>query len=167
MKILRSIMSVYLILVMLSAPVFMTGCGSLKPVPVAEGNDPVVVYAERAQRSSLAIYKEITEWELANRAALPAEVSRAVDAVRREFKPAWEESRRALALYKQQVPGVDATTLDRITGALLVFQATLLRLKQDSNPNEVAQVGNALSSLIASIRSLFGSTTTPALQPQR
>lgn len=161
-------MSVYLVLIMLTAPVILTGCGSLKPVPVAAGNDPVVVYAERAQRSSLEIYKQITEWEFANRTTLPADVSRAIDQVRREFKPAWEESRRALALYKQQVPGVDATTLERITGALLVFQATLLRLKQDHNPNEVAQVGNALSSLITSIRTLFGSTPTtlPVPQPQ-
>jgi hypothetical protein len=167
MKLLRLLSLVLFLLFLMSMPLYQTGCGSLKPVPVAEGHDPVVVYAERAQRSSLRIYEEITEWEFLNRNALSADVSRAVDSVRKEFPPAWRESRKALEDYKQRVPGVNASTVERITGALLVFQDTLLRLKKNGSPTEIAQVTNALGTIITSVRTLFnGTNQPPALQPQ-
>lgn len=156
----------YLLVLLLFTSACFIGCkffGPLKPVPVAEGHDPVVVYAERAQRSSLGIYEVVIAWETTNRVALPVEVSRAVDKVRTEFPPAWRESRRALELYKQGV-STNASTMDRITGALLVFQDTLLQLKQGNDPNEIIQVGNALSSIVNSIRIFFGgANATPPL----
>lgn len=137
---------------------------SLKPVPVAEGHDPVVVNAERALTSSLRIYKIVTDWEMNNRAALPAEVSRAIDAVRQQFPGAWKEADRAIDLYKAQVPGADASTIDRISGSLLVFQDTLLRLKSNAKPGDVAQLNSSLATIISSLKVLF-SSPTPQPQP--
>lgn len=159
--------SILLLVAVLWIPLVVTpvlvGCKSLKPVPVAEGHDPVVVFAERAQTSSLGIYKELIEWELANRASLPAEVSRAVDKARAEFPPAWEQSRTALAFYKQQVPGADASMLDRITGALLVAQDTFTRLRKSGSVGEVAQLQNAVGTLVSSLKLLFGGRSSVPL----
>lgn len=131
-----------------------TGCDTFKPAPIAEGSDPVVVNAERAQQSSLSIFQVVTKWEYDNRLSLPRDVSRAIDRYRIEFPPAWSESRRALQKYKDTA-GTDPSAINSITAALLVVQDSLLQLKKDANPNEVAQVTNALSSLIASIKSFF------------
>lgn len=134
-------------------PPLLTGCrGSLKPVPVAEGSDPVVVNAERIQRSSLAIYDQVTAWELAHRSALPKEASQAVDAFRREFPPAWRLSRQALADYKSNK--VSESAIDRTTAALAAAQSALLSLRLGQSQNEVDQAQLAISTLINAIRSL-------------
>lgn len=142
---------------------FFTGCGTtFKPAPIAPGNDPVVVNAERAQRSSLDIFRIVTNWEYKNRLSLPPEVSRAIDGYRAEFPNAWNESRLALKQYKS-LAGSDPTALNSITAALLAAEASLVKIKQTSNPNEVAQVTAALESLLDSIASFFHKPVSPAV----
>lgn len=143
-----------------------TGCSwyklsDLKPVPVAKGQDPVVVNAERVQTTSLAVFKEVTEWELAYRVSLPVAVSRATDAARKEFPSAWRESRKALAEYKQ-FRGVSTNALDRTTAALKATEAALLRLKSHSDPESVVSVFSTLRSLADSIAML---RRPPVVQP--
>lgn len=148
---------------LLLAPLAFTGCaffGTMKPAAIAEGQDPVVVQAERAQRSSLDVFRIVTKWEFANRVALPVDVSRAIDRYRAEFPPAWNESRLALKRYKEAA-GSNPTALNSITAALLVAQESLLQLKKNASPNEVTQVTNALNSLVGSIRSFFTATPLP------
>jgi hypothetical protein len=156
----------FLFLFIFSLSVLLEGCGSLTPAPIAEGSDPVVVNAERAQRSSLDIFRIVTTWEFNNRLALPPEVSRVVDRYRTEFPPIWNESRLALKKYKEVAGTNNPTAINSITAALLASQDSLLKLKKNASPNEVVQVGNALSSLISSVRSFFPSTPAPALKPQ-
>lgn len=142
---------------LVAVPTF-NGCvGPFKPVPVAEGHDPVVVHAERIQRSSLQIFRQVTVWEFNNRLSLPVEVSRAIDKYRTDFPPAWTESRAALQAYKAKT-GPDATAIQRTTAALEIAQASLLKLRKEQSPNEATQAYNALSTLIASVRQL---TTKP------
>lgn len=130
-----------------------SGCAWLKPitpVPVAAGQDPVIVNLERVQASSLEFYKQATEWEYNNRNALSAEVSRAVDKVRAEFPKAWEESRRILADYKQgKVSGNDVSS---VTAALSAAQSSLIRLKVDNS--EAFQLVNDIATLTRLINSL-------------
>jgi len=146
---------------LLSAPLVLTGCGSLKPVPVAEGHDAVVVNAERVQKSSLDIYEQTINWELAHRATLPASISRAVDKYRAEFLPAWKKSRVALQAYKDRT-GPDASTVARVTAALSVAQSSLLSLMlSGASDAEVAQANSAINSLITSIGSLIITPTPP------
>lgn len=139
---------------LVSAPVALTGCGGLKPAPIAEGQDSVVVNAERIQRSSLDVYEQVTKWEYANRATLSANVSRAVDRYRKEFPPAWKLSRSALADYKAK-RGPDADTVAKLTAALSAAQSALLSLQLGGTDNEVVQANNAITSLINSIRTLL------------
>ena len=140
------------------------GCYRLQPAPIAEGSDPVVVNAERAQRSSLDVFRIVTAWEYRNRLVLPPEVSRAIDTYRQEFPAAWNESRIALKQYKS-IAGANPSALNSITAALLTAQTSLLKLKQTASTNEVTQVQNALSLLIDSIRSFFDPSGQPP-QPQ-
>lgn len=161
MKHIRSLFIISLFGFLLSLP---TGCSFFKPAPIAEGADPVVVNAERAQRSSLDVFRIVTKWEFDNRLALPPEVSQAVDQYRAKFPTAWNESRLALKRYKE-VAGTNPNTINSITAALLAAQDSLLKLKQNASPNEVTQVTNALSSLIASLRSFFPSNPIPQPQP--
>jgi len=149
-----------LVLSLLVTPVLFTGCAGLKPVPVAEGEDPIVVNAERIQSSSLSIYEQVIKWEFANRAVLPAEVSRAVDKFRKEFPPAWKQSRSALVQYKAGT-GPDATTVTRVTAALSIVQSSLLSLMLTGSSAEIAQANNSLNSLIRSIGLLFDKPPTP------
>jgi hypothetical protein len=131
----------------------------IKPVPVAAGQDAVVVNAERIQASSLEIYKQTTEWELHNRRVLPAEVSRAVDKVRAEFKPAWLESRLILEDYKAALGTNDASRVTELTAALSAAQSSMLRLKVDSGEafqlvNDIATLSRLISELRARGRCL-------------
>lgn len=137
----------------LSLPV-VTGCNNLKPVPVAEGHDAVVVNAERIQISSLAIYEQTTKWEYAHRAALPSGVSRAVDKFRAEFPSAWKQSREALALYKRGT-GPDATAMDKVTTALSIAQSSLLSLMVTGSDADILQARNAMTSLLQSVNTLL------------
>ena len=145
-----------------ATPVTFTGCANLRPVPVAieEGQDPVIVNAQRIQRSSLEIYHQVISWEMQNRNALPVGVSRAVDKYRAEFKPAWELSRKALADYEAK-RGVDATTLGRITAALSAAQTALMSLQANQSNNEIAQAGGAIVSLVNSVSTLVSRQPNP------
>jgi len=137
----------------------LTGCvGPFKPAPIAEGADPIVVHAERAQRSSLKVYETVTQWEFDNRASLPPEVSRAIDKYRESFKPAWLESRKALANYKARV-GPTATDIERITAALLAAQDSLMAMKKDTS--KVVQVTTSLTQLLNAIKALRTPTPVP------
>jgi hypothetical protein len=123
---------------------------SIKPVPVAAGQDPLVVNIERLQVSSIEIYKQTTEWEYANRVFLPEEVSRAVDKVRAEFPKAWRESRLILADYK--AGKTSGENVDKLAAALSAAQTSLLRLKVDGN--EAFQVINSIAELSRLIKQL-------------
>ncbi len=142
-----------LLMSLLALPATFTGC-ALKPVPVAEGHDAVVVNAQRIQKSSLAIYEQVTNWELNNRATLPAEVSRTVDKYRAEFPKAWRLSRQALADY-QAHRGPDATAVSRITAGLSAVQTALLSLQGGHSGNEIVQANNAITSLVNSLNLLL------------
>lgn len=158
MKPIRYILGIILAFAFVLTPVTFTGCGSLKPVPVAEGHDAVVVNAERIQKSSLAIYKQVTEWELKNRASLPAEVSRAVDKIRAEFPNAWRLSSQALKDYKAN-RGPDATAISKITAGLSAVQTALLNLQGSSAGSpEILQASNAIASLVNSLKLLLNPT---------
>lgn len=122
----------------------------IKPVPVAAGQDPVIVNLERVQVSSLEIYRQTTEWEYAHRAALPAEVSRAVDKARAEFPKAWTESRLILADYKAGKGG--SNDVSRVTAALSAAQASLIRLRVDHA--EAFQLINDIATLTDLINQL-------------
>jgi len=167
MRILSTILCSVLLLT--SIPVF-TSCGTFgggdKIAPIAEGQDSIVVNAERAQRSTLDIYDLVTQWEFKNRATLPAEVSRAVDAFRKEFPPAWKQSRRALADYKKQ-KGPNSTDVERITSALLVAQANLLQLRDGASATDATRAMNALGQLISSIRVVFNRTPSTTTSTNR
>lgn len=149
------------VLLFISVQTF-TGCAFFKDsiVPVAEGQDAVIVNAERAQRSSLDIYEMTVTWEYNNRAVLPAEVSRAVDAFRKEFPPVWRQSRDALKEYKVR-RGPSATDMERITAALLITQERLLALQREADPNQATQAMSSLRQLLESIRVLTGRSVTP------
>jgi len=156
----RYLMSLMACLILLSTTLpVLTGCGSVKPVPVAEGHDPVVVNAERVQGSTLDIYKLVIDWEKNNRHALPVEVSRGVDQVRKEFPPAWKQSREALKEYKAGT-GPGASDIERATTALEIFSTNMLALKKNGDPNEIARVMSSLTSLVNSVRQL--TTKSPA-----
>lgn len=134
----------------------LSGCAwfhpqDLKPVPVAAGQDSVVVNAERIQQTSLFAYQELIEWELANRAFLAADVSRAVDRVRREFPTQWKLSRKILADYKT-TRGTDLSDLNRVNSALSAAQTAMLNFKGDNS--DVGALFNALTSLNQSINTL-------------
>lgn len=137
----------------LALPV-LPGCSGINSAPIAEGQDAVIVNAERIQRSSLDIYEQVIKWETVNRAVLPAEVSRAVDKFRAEFPKAWEQSRVALGQYKLGT-GPDATTMGKATAALSIVQSSLLGLMLNGSDSEIAQAKNSLDSLIRSVGLLF------------
>ena len=142
-------------------PVAFTGCAAwsdIKPVPIAEGADAIVVNAERAQNATLGVYKLVTDWEFDNRAALPAEVSRAVDAYRKEFPKAWRESRLILKSYKAN-KGIGTDDVTRVTALLKATEESLLRLRKEGSTNEVVQAMNSLNTLVNSIRALTAKTT--------
>jgi hypothetical protein len=122
----------------------------LKPVAVAEGQDAYLVNAERIHSTSLDAYIAITNWELNNRNGLPVEVSRAVDKVRREFKPAWNEADKILDDYRANRIGV--SDLERLTAALQAAQESMLRLKADRN--EVTQLFSAIAGLTSAVSEL-------------
>lgn len=145
------------IALLISIPAF-TGCEKIKFAQIEEGQDAIVVNAERAQRSSLDVYEIVTNWEYNHRATLPPEVSRAVDAFRAEFPPAWKQSREALKEYKAK-RGPTTNQIENITTALLIAQQRLLALKSDANPSQAAQAMNSLSSLVHSLRILFNRTS--------
>lgn len=144
-----------------SSPTF-TGCKLINPAPIEEGQDAVVVNAQRIQTSSLDVYQQVTEWELANRANLPVNVSRTVDKFRKEFKPAWELSRKALADYKAK--RVDATALSKVNAALSATQAALLSLQLGEGADSaITEAGSALSRLIESVKFLTQKPQPPSL----
>ena len=134
----------------------------IKPVPVAPGHDPIIVNLERVQGSSLAIYKNTTEWELSNRAVLPASVSRAVDKIRKEFPPAWEESRRILKDYKSAI-GVDTNRVTALTAALTAAQASMLRLGADAP--DVLELFTTLQKLNDSVSAFRKPGVLPPIVP--
>jgi hypothetical protein len=123
----------------------------LKPVAVAPGQDVYLVNAERVHASSFETYKTLTNWELNSREQLPVEVSRAVDQVRREFPPAWGEADKILADYRA-TRGGGTNDLERLTAALSVAQASMLRLKADNG--QVTQMFTALTDLTTSVAAL-------------
>jgi hypothetical protein len=140
----------------------LTGCNNLKPAAIAEGQDSVVVNAERIQRSSLDIYEQVTLWEYQNRLSLPAEVSRAVDKYRAEFPKAWKTSRVILSDYKAK-RGPNMDDVARVTAALSAAQTALLSLQSNQSENEILQANNAITSLINSIRILLTKPPTPTI----
>jgi hypothetical protein len=122
----------------------------LKPVAVAEGQDAYLVNAERVHVTSLEAYISVTNWELNNRESLPVEVSRAVDKVRSEFKPAWNEADKILEDYRTNRMGI--SDLERLTAALQAAQDSMLRLKSDKN--EAAKLFAAISDLTGAVAQL-------------
>lgn len=136
-----------------------TGCKNffnpqaLKPVPVAAGQDAVVVNAERVQETSLFAYHRMIEWELANRAVLPASVSRAVDQARMEFLPNWKASRVALEDYKK-VRGDNLDSINRLTAALSVAQGNFLKLTGSQSGGDIQAIFTALSQLQVAVATL-------------
>lgn len=157
----RVVLPLFGLLLMLVLP---SCVGPFKGAAIEPGNDPVVVHAERAQRISLDTFARVTKWEYTNRFALPAEVSRAVDAYRTNFPLAWRESRVALNLYKQNA-GPDPTRIESITAALWATHASLLKLKVDQTPGHIGEAVTALQELIKNINLIFaapvGSSTNP------
>lgn len=134
----------------------LTGCAwfqpeKLKPVAVAEGHDPYLVNAERIHKSSLGVYRILTEWELAQRANLPASVSRAVDKVRAEFKPAWVEADTILQDYRDK-RGISTNDLERVTAALAAAQSSMLRLKADQT--QVTTIFSSITDLTSAVGAL-------------
>jgi hypothetical protein len=134
----------------------LSGCAwlhpqDLKPVPVAAGQDSVVVNAERIQETSLFAYKELIEWEFQNRAFLAADVSRAVDNVRKEFPTQWRLSRKILSDYKA-ARGGDISDLNRINAALSAAQTAMLAFPGDNS--DVPALFAAITSLSQSISTL-------------
>lgn len=145
-----------LIFLIASLSLLTPGCAqlaALKPKPVAEGQDAIVVNAERAQVSSLEAYRVITEWEFNNRAILPVEVSRAVDQYREHFPDAWRESRKVLDDYKaKRGPNKDQVT--RISAALSAAQSSLLQIKLGQSPEQIEAMGKALNQLTEAVKIL-------------
>ncbi len=123
----------------------------LKPVPVAVGEDAIVVNAERIQETSLFAYEQLINWEFENRAVLPAGVSRTVDQVRIEFKPNWKASRKALADYKARTDG-SLERLNNINAALSAAQTAMLTFRKDQT--QVGSLFTALARLSASVQAL-------------
>lgn len=161
----RQSLAAALLLVFLAASttvVHFTGCNLIKPAPIAEGQDPVLVNAQRIQTSSLAVYGQIIEWETTNRMTLPVEVSRTVDKFRKEFEPAWRLSREALDDYEAK--RIDGSTLSRLTAALSATQFTLLSLQLGADATTIAQANESLTKLINAVR-VIGSSPTNAPPP--
>lgn len=145
---------VWLLIGALAFTVPLSGCSffGLKPVPVAAGQDVVVVSAERVQATSLTTFKELTEWEMQNRAALPLEVTKAVDEVRKEFPPMWRASRAALADYKaKRGPTLDG--MSRVTAALSAAESQMLTLRT-KDAADITGLFGALTRLADSIHAL-------------
>jgi hypothetical protein len=145
-------------LIVASLGLGLSGCAwfnptDLKPAPVAEGQDSVVVNAQRVQKTSLFAYEKMINWELANRAILPAEVSRAVDKARAEFMPNWRASRAALKEY-EEARGGNLDTLHRLTTALSVAQANFLKLTGSQHAGDVTAVFTALTQLNEAVATL-------------
>lgn len=143
-------------LLLLGALMLTPGCSflhpeQLKPVPVAAGQDAIVVNAERIQETSLFAYEQLINWEFENRAILPAGVSRTVDQVRAEFKPNWQASRQALADYQANKPDA-AATLGNINAALSAAQTAMLTFRKDQS--QVSSLFTALARLSDSVKAL-------------
>lgn len=135
---------------------FFIGCSmfdtaGLKPAPVAEGQDVVVVNLERIQATSLTTYKHTIEWETSNRAVLPAEVSRAIDKTRREFPKAWRDSRKILFDYKA-ARGTNIDAAMKVTAALSAAQTAMLDLRADQN--QTTKLFDAIGRLSQNISAL-------------
>lgn len=136
-----------------------TGCKNffnpqdLKPVPVAEGQDSIVVNAQRVQNTSLFAYQQLVEFELANRAILSVQFSRAVDQVRAQFKPNWRASRKALEDY-QAKRGVSLDDMNRVTAALSAAQTAMLELRNSQDAGAIASVITSISRLANNINAL-------------
>jgi PBP1b-binding outer membrane lipoprotein LpoB len=137
----------FLALCLCVSAVIFSGC--ITPAPIAANADPVVVMAERVQQTSLSAYQALIEWELANRAALPAEISRAVDDAREEFPVLWKASRSALKDYQAKA-GPNADTMNRITAGLSAAQNAFLSLH--------AQDATQINSLTAALLQLLDAT---------
>lgn len=67
---------------------------------LAPGADPVVVYAERTAKVTLALADGFLSWELENRPGLPSQVTAAADTLRDDFPKAWWEFRKLTKVYK-------------------------------------------------------------------
>lgn len=118
----------------------------IKPAAVEEGQDSVVVNAQRVQKTSLYAYNRMINWELNNRAVLPLEVSRAVDEARLHFLPNWEASRTALKEY-EEARGSNLDDLHRLTTALSVAQSNFLKLTGSGSANDISGIFTALMDL--------------------
>lgn len=135
---------------------FAPGCTylkALKPAPVAEGQDSITVNAERVQVTSLEAYRLATEWEHNNRAILPKEVTKGIDAYRKAFPSAWRESRKVLADYKAR-RGPNGDQVTRIVAALSAVQSSLLQIKLGQTPEQVKAMEQALKQLTESVKIL-------------
>lgn len=144
------------------SPIF-TGCNVIRPARVAEGQDSIVVNAQRILVSSLSVYEETVEWELQNRATLPASVSRAVDKYRPDknnpdkpdFPKQWRLIRKTLKDYQENHGlGLDPVPIAKLTAALSVVQSALLNLKLGDGGADVIRANQALTTLITSVKQL-------------
>lgn len=77
----------------------LTGCKSTGSPLIASG-DPVVVNSEKAIAIAFDAVDSFLRWEYANRHAVPSEVTKAADALRREAPDAFRNARSVLRSYK-------------------------------------------------------------------
>lgn len=151
-------MTLWLLLFAAAFALMVAGCSTFsnptdfKPAAVAVGQDAVVVNAERIQETSLFAFQQLDEWEFANRAVLPKEVSRTVDQVRREFPENWQLSRMALDDYKAKRGPV--TMVNQLTAALSAAQTAMMKFQGENDPAAQASLLGAIQSLARSIQIL-------------
>lgn len=99
-----------LVFILIACFLMLQGCGPgqplepLKPAPIAEGSDRLVVQSERAVQVAFETYKATVEYDRRNLEAIktlaPA-VHETVQGLRREFPNAYRDARLAIAEYKK------------------------------------------------------------------
>lgn len=106
-----------LLLLCASVPLWFNGCAQIAP-----GNDPVVVNAERTAKIAFNTVDGFLEWEYANRAVVPQQVTKAADTLRNDFPPAYATLRNLTRAYKQNRTAENKANL---TTTLRVVQTML------------------------------------------
>lgn len=86
MKKLNSLAALFLMISIISVPIFTTGCGHTPVLPTSDPNyrgDAILYQAERTTVNAYKLMDAFATWELNFRSVLPVEVSRAADVMRK------------------------------------------------------------------------------------
>lgn len=134
MKMKSYLMALLAALAVVLAPVTLvttTGCSWAK---VEQGQDPVVVNAERLYATAEDAFDKTFDFEKANRVALGPEVKKSVDEIRKAAPPALDALRAATKAYKQNRSPENKATLETASKVLQALSEQAAKLLAKHKP---------------------------------